>query len=550
MRLLLGLVACSVLGLGAPKLRINGNLIYNAGDGALQLTAVSKDSWLTTQIVSALGCPQPECYRLETTVGPGAPRVGDVVSSVVISDTNAIDSPQVISVPVRNGAYDIPDRLEFWIRYEATDSTVAPESPTRDICSVVPLEAAVISGQPWLTVTNRAGPPCEFVATLKLAPPRGLGPGDFSGSVSILSNQSRKVIPVTLHITPADQSLIEARPSQLRFQIVRNGPKLTRVVTADLRRGGTVRHGEVKAVTEDGRPWLAAQWSDPTFVLAWIVTVDPAGLEVGRYRGLITADAGSAKGPITITVDLEVEAASPPVVEYRGVVENATFSLDSGLAPGGIAAAFGRQFRQASEGARAGSVPLPLELSGLRVFVNERPAPLYYADYEQINFQAPYETEPGEALIRVERNGQRGNTVSAQVAPIAPRLVSNGLFSVFHSSGARCNFAGGAIGGAGNPCRRGEIVSIYGINWGATVPAVSTGQAAPADPLARVTRSVVVYFGSKAVSAEPLFVGLSPGSVGLCQVNVKIPEEAEFGTVEVWISIDGVETNRVSCAIV
>ena len=103
---------------------------------------------------------------------------------------------------------------------------------------------------------------------------------------------------------------------------------------------------------------------------------------------------------------------------------------------------------------------------------------------------------------------------------------------------------------ARGPCLRGEIVTIYGINFGATIPPVLTGQAAPVEPLARVGKSVVVRFGSKAVTAEPLFVGLSPGSVGLYQVNVKIPEEAETGTVEVWISIDGVETNRVLCAIV
>jgi len=163
-RLVFGLVVFSVVGFGAPKLRVSGNLIYNAGDESLRLTAASADLWLTTRIEPASGCPQPECYRLITVVGPGVPSVGEVVSSVVISDPNAIDSPQVITVPVRNGAYDIPDRLEFWVRYEAPDSGVTPESETRDICTVVvnvkiPEEAETGTVEVWISIdgveTNR-----------------------------------------------------------------------------------------------------------------------------------------------------------------------------------------------------------------------------------------------------------------------------------------------------------------------------------------------------------------------------------------------------------
>lgn len=80
----------------------------------------------------------------------------------------------------------------------------------------------------------------------------------------------------------------------------------------------------------------------------------------------------------------------------------------------------------------------------------------------------------------------------------------------------------------------GEILVLYATGLGVTDPPVATGQAAPT--LATVPKTLVrydfhpnaqpqlVYIFDAAKWQAPLFAGLVPGSVGLYQVNVRIPE--------------------------
>jgi uncharacterized protein (TIGR03437 family) len=73
-----------------------------------------------------------------------------------------------------------------------------------------------------------------------------------------------------------------------------------------------------------------------------------------------------------------------------------------------------------------------------------------------------------------------------------------------------------------HPASVGDTLTLYAIGLGQTNPAVGTGAAATGS--ASLTSTPVVYFGDFVYeSATPLCAGLSPGSVGLYQVNVTIP---------------------------
>ena len=69
------------------------------------------------------------------------------------------------------------------------------------------------------------------------------------------------------------------------------------------------------------------------------------------------------------------------------------------------------------------------------------------------------------------------------------------------------------------PAKSGDLVTLYCISLGQTNPASPAGRA-PAGAAAAVG-PVVVRFGN--VEVEPLYVGVSPGTVGLYQVNLRIP---------------------------
>jgi uncharacterized protein (TIGR03437 family) len=99
----------------------------------------------------------------------------------------------------------------------------------------------------------------------------------------------------------------------------------------------------------------------------------------------------------------------------------------------------------------------------------------------------------------------------------------------------------------------GDVLTIYAIGLGPTNPPVGTNVPAPgAEPLARLTAAPEVNFGSGifgTVVATPSYAGLSPGSVGLYQVNVAIPPGVMSGNVTLTLVFPDSASNSVQIAV-
>ena len=177
-------------------------------------------------------------------------------------------------------------------------------------------------------------------------------------------------------------------------------------------------------------------------------------------------------------------------------------------------------------------IPLPTTLADTSVFVNDVAAPLIFVSAGQINFQMPFEAS-GTARVRVERQGQRGNTVTVSASRRASGLYgfpgttygivinasrTDGLYFAWPDIPA-------LAGVAKAPAKPGDFLVLYGSGFGPTNPGVATGAAAGSDPVSSVTEMPTVNFGRGIFGpfADPLFVGLTPGFVGLYQVNVQVP---------------------------
>jgi uncharacterized protein (TIGR03437 family) len=255
-------------------------------------------------------------------------------------------------------------------------------------------------------------------------------------------------------------------------------------------------------------------------------------------------------------VQLDVIAAGPPVAAFQGVVNNATFEAGDVLAQGGIVALFGEQLTTGTQ-VVAQSLPLTTDLGGVRVLVNDQPAPVYFVSYNQINFQIPYNAAPGDAVIRVEREGQRGNPISARIAASVPRVLRLGIGDYAIAVNQDGSFPMPPTAGINSrPARRGETLVIYALGLGPTGPAVPSGTGAPASPLAvapgnwRVAFGFAGPFGGEAAEVTPLFAGLTPAFVGLYQINVTIPENSPRGAaVPIALIGDNGSSNRVTVAV-
>jgi uncharacterized protein (TIGR03437 family) len=68
---------------------------------------------------------------------------------------------------------------------------------------------------------------------------------------------------------------------------------------------------------------------------------------------------------------------------------------------------------------------------------------------------------------------------------------------------------------------------MYLVGLGATNPAVATGAASPSTvPLGQPTNAVTMTIDGSPVT--PAFIGLTPGGVGLFQINFHVPSNARL----------------------
>ncbi len=224
-------------------------------------------------------------------------------------------------------------------------------------------------------------------------------------------------------------------------------------------------------------------------------------------------------------------SAAIPAISSGGVVNLASY-LPS-LSPGSLVSIFGSNLSSGSGG--ASSVPLPTSVVATSVLVNGRSAPLFYISPTQINFQMPYETAIGAASVVVQTSGTASNPSSITVNATSPGLLvygNNRLVAVNQD---------GSINAAGSGEAAGRTVVIYGVGLGALDNAVASGAAASAAPLSRPRAASSLTIGGRAATIG--FLGLTPGSVGLLQINATVPALTP-GTYPVILTVGGVTSNN------
>ena len=141
------------------------------------------------------------------------------------------------------------------------------------------------------------------------------------------------------------------------------------------------------------------------------------------------------------------------------------------------------------------------------------------------------------------------STSAAQ--PIAIAVVSPGIFTLNQQgtgAGAVLHAVDFQPVSESAPGRPGEFLLIFCTGLGPVQPEVQSGDVASnIPPLAETLSTPLVDIAS--IPAQVTFSGLTPGFVGLYQVNVQVPVGFLSGTQSVEIIINGVPSNTVTIAV-
>jgi uncharacterized protein (TIGR03437 family) len=215
----------------------------------------------------------------------------------------------------------------------------------------------------------------------------------------------------------------------------------------------------------------------------------------------------------------------PPLVPSNSVVNGASFT--SSLATGELVSIFGQQL--ASGISQASGFPLPINLDGSTVTLNGVPMALVYASPGQINAALPLDAL-GPATVRVTTSAGFAET-EINIGDVAPAIFPS---AITHANGTPVS--------ATAPVTPGETLVIYMTGLGQVDGTIAAGQAAPLLPLLRVLAPVEVQIGAT-TPITPDFAGLTPGFVGLYQVNVHIPPDLPAMAYLLRVSENGIASN-------
>lgn len=256
---------------------------------------------------------------------------------------------------------------------------------------------------------------------------------------------------------------------------------------------------------------------------------------------------------------LVAEAASNPIVPADSVVNNASFALGTNpLAPGTIAAIFGTALDDGTNNSFSSfgaNGELLTTLGGASVTFNGISAPMFSAFPGQLNVQIPGGLGSAtSAMVVVTVGGQSSAPQAVPLGSFSPGLFSTnqkgtGQGAIQIANTSTYAAASGSISGSqSRAVKPSEFITIYCTGLGAVSNPPAPGTAASSNPLSHTLTTPRVTIGGETATVS--FAGLSPGYVGLYQVNAQIPADASGGSaVAVQLSMGGVESNTVTIAV-
>jgi uncharacterized protein (TIGR03437 family) len=561
----------------------NGSFLVNlSGNATLNWTASvnSGSSWLilnTPSGVASSSAPGTVSYSIDPSAVallPAQPQYGIIQVNV----PGAIDSTQYFELVLNISPDSVPltpDPSPAGLVFLTEPG--APPPPQTVLVRVAgaaqnpgfqtsfQAAAATSDGATWLSVSSSTGStsasqPAKVEVTVD---PSNLAPGIYHGGVSFsFTSAAAPTVNVTLIVEnplPGPDSQLLQRtalpkttgprctpknlaPTQTglvnNFSTPASWPTPLAVLLLD-DCGNTISGGQIVATFSNGDPPLA---------------LSPVNNTAGMYSGTWTPRSTGPQVSINalanasgfsaahLQITGQVVPNSAPVLTPHGTLHVFNPQVGAPLAPGTIVQIYGSGL--APTGTVANTIPLPKAMTGTSLIIGGITAPLYYVGPGQINAQIPFELDPnGQYQVIVNANGSFTAPITIQLAPVTPGLAAytdGGLIAQHAADGSLINDA--------SPAQPGEYVVAYMAGLGDTTVPVATGAGSPPSP-SLAWAGVLPTLTLNGASVPVLFAGMTPGLVGLYQLNFQIPADQPNGTVKLVVTQSGFASNSTTLPV-
>ena len=551
--------------------------VSNIGDGQLTLTVSSSASWVSGTVVPADGSRCAGVLAcIVATFDTASLAAGWYTALLTVSDPNAMDTPQTITVNIWVGP-TIPAQLNFY----------AP--PGQSASARLGVDTYAYGGIQVITDVNWLGFAVEGLGPAVLSgwtfldvgtsPSLDVGHhlGNFTLSNSLYPDDNETVnVDFDVTTDPIADTLMEGylptgNPAVTFTASLPTGPHATQTQFYRIQNDGpgqiTVSSMEI---SPEASPWLSATpiaipgMANGSGIGAGVaVTANPQSLPAGTFTGAVTVNSNAANSPTVIPVQLDVIAqGTPPAVMWPRVLNIADYMVPGGMYPGGalapgeIAALFGVGLNEGDPVTFSPPLPILAGSGNTQVLVDGTPAPIFYANYNQINIQIRSKTSAADdAQIQVVRNGMKSPVVTVPMAPEAPQILNfgcpyandcdpfgYGVYAIGTNDDGSFPLPETAPYPNCHPANTGDVVTFLGIGFGQTMNPLTTGAGAPSSPPATTVSHYQLCFGGGPGGypgvCVPADVMAAPGRVGLYESKITVPHLPNDG-VEAFYMTDG-----------
>jgi len=288
--------------------------------------------------------------------------------------------------------------------------------------------------------------------------------------------------------------------------------------------------------------------------LSFATAINNAGQIIGS--GLFTGAGGTAAQHAFLLTPV----AGPSITSIVG----AAFSIPAvtSISPNGIFTIFGSQLTTGAPVPLSAddiiNGQLPTDLGGTCVESGSTKLGLFYVSAGQINALAgPFPaslTLPATVPITVvtgcdSTTPTTSSVINVNVTAVAPEFLyfvqtTNGdnPVAAIEQSGAYVGPPGLISGATFAPAKAADVLTAFGVGWGATTSTASIGTLATA--AATLTNSYSLTLGGMPVQVS--YAGLTPGFAGLYQINFTVPSGLSAGNQPLVLTVDGVQTEAMA----